>query len=143
MAIKTIDMQLMRYINLFGKVCKVSTTNCFVYNHVIVFAVPRTEVFRAIGKKGANMKKLGEILRKKIKVIEMPTGEDKQEQMEKFVTAVVEPIGFNKIEAKDGVVSISAGRQSKAALIGRGRAREEELGDIMKRFFHIQKLRIV
>ena len=74
MAGKTIDMQLMRYINLFRKVCHVSTTNCFVYNNVIIFAVPKMQVYRAIGRGGENMKKLGLILRKKIKIISSSAG---------------------------------------------------------------------
>ena len=129
---RTIDMQFMRYINLFRKISKISTTNCFVYNHTIIFAVPKRFVSIAIGKNGANMKKIGEILRKKIKVVEMP--EDK-EMVKKFVKEIVEPITFNKIELKNNVVMISAGRQSKAALIGRGRQREKELSEILHKYF--------
>ena len=138
----TIDMQLMRYINLFAKVSNVSTTHCFVYNNIIIFAVPYDKVYMAIGKNGGNMKRLGEILRKKIKVVELPRDES-QEQIENFVSHIVEPISFNKIEIYEGIVSISAGRQNKAALIGRNRAREQELEDILKKFFHVQKLKII
>ena len=52
------------------------------------------------------------------------------------------PIEFNKVEVKENSVTISAGRQSKAALIGRNRTREKELADVLKNFFHITKLRI-
>lgn len=139
MSSKTIDMQFMRYINLFRKVCGVSTTNCFVYNNVIIFAVPKKAVSVAIGKHGANMKRLGEILRKKIKVIDMP---DDEAGLPKFVEDVVEPTTFNKIEIREGGVVISAGRQSKAALIGRNRIREKELAAILRDSFKIQKVRI-
>ena len=78
----TINMQFIRYLNLFEKVCKVSTTSCFVYNNVIIFSVPKSVVSKAVGKSGANMKKLGGILRKRIKVIAAPKGD---ETIEKFV----------------------------------------------------------
>jgi len=137
---KTINMKFMMYINLFEKVCRVSTTNCFVYNNVIIFAIPKNKISGAIGKNGANMKKLGEILRKKIKVIEMP---ESQLGMRSFVENIIEPISFAKFGIKENVVTIGAGRQSKAALIGRGRLRQKELEDILIKSFGIKKLIIV
>ena len=62
-----IDMQLMRYINLFARTTRVQTTKVFVYNNQIIFAVPKATVSIAIGKGAVNVRKLNEILRKKIK----------------------------------------------------------------------------
>jgi len=137
----TIDMQLMRYINLFSRTTKVPTTKCFIYNNQIVFAVPKAKVSVAIGKGADNVKKLNGILRKKIKVVAMPAS-DNREGIGKFVEAVVAPVEFNKVEVKENSVTINAGRQSKAALIGRGRQRERELSEVLKNFFHITRLRI-
>ncbi|MCR4284840.1 MAG: KH domain-containing protein [archaeon] len=139
--VETIDMQLMRYINLFSKISGVSTTKCFVYNRQIIFAVPRSKVSRAIGPGAENIRKIRSVLGRKIRVIVMPEGESREE-IGKFVEAVINPIEFNKIEIKENSITINAGRQSKASLIGRNRAREKELSDIMKNFFHISKLRI-
>ncbi len=137
----TIDMQLMRYINLFSKVSKVSTTKCFVYNNQIIFAVPSSKVSLAIGKNAVNVKRLRDILRKKIKVVAMPDCEDR-DGIGKFVEDVVDPVEFNKVEVKENSLTITAGRQSKAALIGRGRQREKELAEVLKNFFGIIKFRI-
>lgn len=136
-----IDMQLMRYINLFERVSKVSTTKVFFYNNQIIYAVPKAKVSVAIGKNAVNIKKLNDILRKKIKIVEMPAIDDNK-AIGKFIEAVVAPIEFNKVEVKDTSVVIPAGRQSKASLIGRNRVREKELGDVLKNFFHIGKLKI-
>jgi len=136
-----IDMQLMRYINLFAKMTRVQTTKVFVYNNQIVFAVPRAKVSEAIGRGAVNVKRLNEILRKKIKVVAMPAVDD-DSGIGKFVEETVAPVEFNKIEVKENSVVVTAGRQSKAALIGRGRQREKELADVLKNFFHISKLRI-
>ncbi len=133
-------MQHMRYINLFRKTCHVSTTNCFVYNNTIVFAIPNPLVSKALGKNGENIRKLALVLRKKIKVISMPKN---NEGIKKFVENVVSPVTFTNLELKDGGIVISAGRQSKAALIGRNRLREKELQDILGRYFGIRKLRIM
>jgi NusA-like KH domain protein len=135
----TIDMKLMRYINLFGKISGVSTTNCFVYNNTIVFAVPKLLVSRAVGKDGANVRRIGEVFRRKIKVVP----EANEEKMEEFISGIVSPFNFNKVDVKEGTVTLNAGRQNKAALIGRNRIREKELEDILKSFFNIKKLIII
>ena len=134
-----IDMQSMRYINLFEKISRVSTTNCFLYNNTIVFAVPGREVSRAIVKGAANIKHMQEILGKKVKVIQ----ERDTNEIQKFIADLIDPITFNKVEIVDGTVAITAGRQSKAALIGRNRQREEELQEILKKFFNIDKIKIL
>jgi len=136
-----IDMQLMRYINLFARISKVATTNCFVYNNQIMFGVPREKVSQAIGKEAVNVRKLSEILRRKIKIVEMPERDD-DAGIGRFVASVIEPVEFNKIDVRENTVVISAGRIGKASLIGRNRAREKELADILKNYFRIGKLRI-
>jgi transcription antitermination factor NusA-like protein len=142
MAQQIIDMQFMRYMNLFEKISHVTTTTCFAYNNTIVFPVPGHLVMKAIGRNGENVKQLNVILRKRIKVIELPA-DDSLREMEKFVKALVEPIMFNKIELlPDNTLTISGNRQSNAALIGRDRTRERELEDILKKFFKISKLHI-
>lgn len=134
-------MQMMRHINLFARTTKVATTKVFTYNNQIVFAVPKAKVSLAIGKGACNIKKMSETLRKKIKVVTMPAVDD-EEGIKKFIADVVAPVEFIGVELKGGSAIVNAGRQSKAALIGRNRQREKELADVLKSFFSISKLRI-
>ena len=136
-----IDMQIMRYINLFAKTTKIQTTKVFVYNNQIVFAVPKDKVSFAIGRGAVNVKKMNEILRRKIKVVAMPAINSNKE-IDEFIKDVVAPIEFNGIETRENSIVVNAGCQSKAALIGRGRQREKELADALKNFFGITKFRI-
>jgi len=136
---RTIDMRSMRYINLFARICKVSTTNCFNYNNNLIFAVPRPLMTKAIGREGNNIKQIAEVLRKKIKVIAMPNDIS---GLRKFVEDIVDPVKFSGFELKDKTVTISAGMESKAVLIGRNRMREKELQDILSKTFDVEKLRI-
>jgi N utilization substance protein A len=138
---EVIDMQSMRYINLFEKVSGVSTTKVFIYNNQIIYAVPKSKVSVAIGKNAVNVKKLSDILRRKIKIITMPVS-DSNESISKFIEEVVSPVEFNKVDINDNSIVITAGRESKASLIGRNRIREKEMGDVLKNFFHVGKLRI-
>ena len=65
---------------------------------------------------------------KKIKVMEIG----------KFVENIVEPVEFTKVEVSNNSVVITAGRQSKAALIGRNRRRYEELKKIIQNTFGLE-----
>jgi transcription antitermination factor NusA-like protein len=136
---KTIEMQDMRYLNLFGRTTRVVTRFCFKYNETIIFCVPKSLVSRAIGEKGRNIRKINEILRKKIKVISIPLG---IQDAKKFIEAIVSPVTFKDLEIKEDEIIITAGSQSKAALIGRNRRRLLELQKISRDYFE-KDLRII
>lgn len=129
---KTIDMQDMRYLNLFGKITKVNTRFCFKYNEGIIFCVPRMMISKAVGEGGKNIKQMNSILRKRIKVIPRPRG---IQDARKFIEAIVSPVTFKDLEVKDDEMILTAGPQSKAALIGRNKRRLLEMQRIVKDFF--------
>jgi NusA-like KH domain protein len=130
--IKTIDMQVMRYINLFSKISKVSPKHCFMYNSMIVFVVPRAQVQRAIGQNSFNLKKVSEVIGKKIKVVATPTGLKDAEQ---FVSTIIAPAEIKNVEIDGEVLVINSAPQNKALLIGRNKRRYEEMKRIIKDYF--------
>lgn len=129
--VNTIDMQDMRYLNLFEKIMRVRTRFCFKYNEAIVFCVPRHLVHKAVGPEARNIKRMSQILRKKIKIVAVPKG---SKDTVAFVRAVISPTKFKGIEIKDNEVIISGG-SNKAALIGRNKRRLAEMQKIVKDFF--------
>lgn len=132
-------MKFIRYLNLFEKITKIRTQHCFVYNSIIIFVVPEKVMARAIGEQGKNIKKLSEILGKKVKVIAAPKG---KQDIEKFILAIVYPVRFNNLEMKEDKLIIVAGMQSKAALIGRNKTRLLEMQKILEDYFGVKKVRI-
>lgn len=96
--IKTLDMQHMRYINLFRKISGVSPKHCFFYNYGLIFVVPEVQLNRAMGTNGKNLKQMGEVIGKKIKVVLAPNG---VEDAEKFVSTIVYPIEIKGVEIQD------------------------------------------
>ena len=86
---KILDMQFIRYANLFGKITKIRTNHCFFYNNAIVFAVPRKLVARAIGPENSNLKRLNQALGKKVKIVAIPNG---REDIENFVSVITYPV---------------------------------------------------
>ncbi len=129
---QTIDMKCMRYLNLFERVTGVKTKNCLFYNNMIIIAVPPRFVSKAIGEKGKNIKKLVPILGKKIKVIALPNDIS---DAEKFISDIVSPTTFKSLEITEREIVITAGKENKAALIGRNKVRFEELRKIVKEYF--------
>jgi len=120
---KTLDMSFIRYLNLFEKITSVRCKNCFLYNSVLIFAVPQGAVSRAVGINGNNVKRLSEILGKRIKILPLPRD---MRDIFKFVAMIVQPIEIKKIEINGEEAVITSDNGNKAALIGRKKARLEE-----------------
>lgn len=129
----TIDMQSLRYLNLFGRITRVSTRFCFKYNEAIFFCVPKRFLSKAVGENGENVKKISGILRRKIKVIPKPSS---VADVNSFIQMIVSPVTFKKIEVSDKEIVLTAGSQSKAALIGRNKRRLLEMQKVIMDFFN-------
>ena len=130
--VNTIDMQGLRYLNLFSKITNVRTRYFFKYNEAIMFCVPKQFLSKALGKNGNNLRRIGEILKKRIRIIAMPSG---IEDVERFIKIIISPVEFKEIEIKGDELIITAGSANKAALIGRNKRRLNEMRSIINNFF--------
>jgi len=137
MVSKKLDLQAIQYINLFSKITGTRASNCFQYADHLIFEVPPFMLSKTIGANGINIKKLGAMIKRKIKVI--ATTQD----MEEFIKSLVYPVKFKNIAVQDEEMVIYAAPQSKAMLIGRGSSRLEEMKEILKNHFNIRKLRVL
>lgn len=126
-------MQFIRYINIFNKITKIEAKHCFKYNNQIIFLVAKSAVSKAIGKDAENVKKINKIIGKKIKIISLPSKDEKE--VVNFVEKLLNPIELNKVELKKEMLLIDASRINKATLIGRDRLKEKELSKIIKDIF--------
>jgi NusA-like KH domain protein len=143
---KTFDMQFIRYMNLFSRITRVSAKHSFLYNNMIVFVVMPSNVERAIGRDNENLKKISNILGKRIRVVAQPRG---IRDISGFLSVIVSPIKYQNLNIVDNetgekeVVISTQGRENKAMLIGRERIREKELKEIVEQYFGIKNLKIV
>ena len=122
-------MQLMRYINLLSKIAKVQTRKCFIYNNMIIFAVPAMLLSKTIGPKGKNVREIQQKLGKRVKIIREA---ENIWDAERFVEDIVEPVAFVSLEVREGEIIITAGTRNKAALLGRNKRRYIELSQIIE-----------
>jgi NusA-like KH domain protein len=128
----TISMQDMRHLNLFRRITGVSTRHVIRYNEMIIFCVPKNLVSKAIGPEAKNIKRISEILGKRIKVIPIPKG---IQHVKQFIQVIVSPVEFKDLEIKEDEIILTAGSRSKAALLGRNKRRLHEMQKIIKDFF--------
>src|SRR3989338_5505284 len=127
----TIDMQEMRYLNLFERIMGVRTRFCFKYNESIVFCVPKPLVQRSIGQGGRNIREMSEILDRRIKIVAQPMC---IWDAEYFIRSIVSPTTFKNFEIKGNEILITGG-DNKAMLIGRNKRRLFEMQKIVEDFF--------
>jgi transcription antitermination factor NusA-like protein len=130
--VNTLDMQDLRYLNLFEKVTGIRTHFCFEYNNTIIFCVPKELVSKALGPEVRNLRRISEIIKKRVKVIQAPKDSD---DIKKFIGFIVWPVTFKGLEVLPNEIILDAGSQSKAALIGRDKRRLIEMQKITKDFF--------
>ena len=131
--VSTINMQDMRYLNLFNKITRIQTRFCFMYNETLVFCVPKPKISQALGKSSENLKKISGIIKKRIRVVPIPRG---IEDARKFIELIISPATFKEMEITMDQIIITAGSvQNKATLLGRNKKRLEEMKRIVKDFF--------
>lgn len=130
--VNIIDMQDLRYLNLFNKVTRINTKYCFEYNNTIYFCVPGSLMRKAIGPEGRNIRRISETIRKRVKIVVVPRG---VEDAKKFIEAVVDPVQIKEISINENEIVLGGNVQTKAALIGRNKRRLLEMQEIIKDFF--------
>jgi len=88
---------------------------------------------KAVGENARNLKRMSEILGKRIRVIPVPRG---IQDAKPFIETIVNPVTFKDLEITDKEIILNAGgTQSKAALIGRDKRRLIEMQKIVNDYF--------
>ena len=135
--VKVLSMQFIRYANLFSKITRIRTNHCFEYNNAIVFAVPRKLVSRALGQDNENLRRLNQVIGRKVKIVAIPCG---REDIENFVSVITYPVRSKGIEIKYDNAVINASIHNKAALIGRNKVRLNEMQNVLGQYFGVKKV---
>ena len=133
--VNTINMQDMRHLNLFEKITRVRTRFCFPYNEMVVFCVPKSKLAMSLGSQGSNLRRISEIIKKRIRILPMPRGPIDARY---FIQSLISPATFKDMDVTDKEIIITAGGvQNKATLLGRNKKRLEEMKSIVKNFFNL------
>ena len=131
------DSDLMKLMTIFESMTGAKVKDC-IANEKLIFIMEENEMGKAIGKNGANIKRMENMLKKKIKLVEFSS------DVLQFVKNVIYPIEVSEIIQEDNVIKIHGKDTStKAMLIGRERHNINHLSDIVKRYFDIKEIKVV
>ena len=83
------DKEIIGYMNLFESITQTKVKDCHKSDDELTFILDSIYMSKAIGKKGSNVKKLSQLLRKTIKVVEF------NNDVIKFIENLISPVKGN------------------------------------------------
>jgi N utilization substance protein A len=130
--------KLMAYMTLFEKITRALLKDCIIdQNDNPVFIVQPTQISRAIGKGGSNVKRLSTMLNRKIKIVEF------NPEITQFVRNLFAPLEVKDVAEENGVVTVFGGdTKTRGMMIGRESSNLKVIEGIVKRYFKIEKLMV-
>jgi len=126
-----LDIKTIGYVNAFETLTKTTVKDCFLdKNDNLTFIVGFGDAGKAIGRAGSNIKRLSNMIKKKIRVLEF------NEDPTKFVANAIYPLKVQGIMVSDKIIIIKAeSMQDRAKLIGRDRKNLNALQELITKFF--------
>ncbi len=116
-------------INLFEKLTRSKVKDMYSHNDVLLFIVD--DGAKAIGKGGRNVKKISNLMKKKIKIIEFT------KDRVNFINSLIYPLEA-EIEDKGGFLEVKGDVKTKALLIGRDGKNLKFYNTILKKYFNVE-----
>ncbi|MBI2208126.1 NusA-like transcription termination signal-binding factor [Candidatus Woesearchaeota archaeon] len=131
------NSDVMKFMSLFESLTGAKLKDC-IANGSIMFIVQESEMGKAIGKKGSNIKRMENLLNKGVRLVEF------NGDVCKFVANLVYPSKADDIREEDGIVSIYVrDAKAKGIIIGRDRHRINMLNSVVKRYFDVEEVKVV
>ncbi|MFH1590648.1 MAG: NusA-like transcription termination signal-binding factor [archaeon] len=133
------DVNLMNYMSLFESVTRTRAKDCLVdRNKDLIFIVHEGQIGKAIGKGAVHIRRLTNLLKKKIRLIESASSP------EDFLRNIVAPLQIVSVENQDGVLVVKGpDMKTKGLLMGRNLQNLRETESIVQRFFDIRSVKVV
>ena len=131
------DIDLMRVMSLFESLTQAKLKDCIVGEKQLIFIVNENEIGKAIGMNGVNARKMENILKKKIKIVEFSP------DAAQFIQNFIYPVRARDIASREGIITIMSDAKSKGLLIGRESRNLNNLLSIAKRYFPVDEIKVV
>ena len=126
---------VMQYISIFESLTSAKVKDCIV-NEQILFIVNENDMGKAIGKQGSNVKRIENMMKKKIRLVEF------NNDIVQFVQNLIYPIKAKEIKEENGIVNVYCNDvKSKGMLIGRDRHNINFVNGVVKRYFGINEIK--
>ncbi len=136
----TLDGNALRYISVFEKVTRTQVKDCIVTPDKLVYIVVNGQIGAAIGKKGENVRRLHELLKRNLDIIEY------SDDPEKFVRNIFHNFRIRSVEiemrGRRIHATVSVESKDKGKIIGKDGRNLRLAKDILGRHTDIQSLSI-
>jgi len=129
-----IDKDTIQNINFFERITRAKVKACFNHN-ILTFIVNLGEAGKAVGKQGINVKKLANLTKKRIKIVEF------NPEPTIFIKNIIHPIKA-EIKLEDNLLELIADTKTKALLIGRNQQNLKDLKNIFNHYFKDIQIKI-
>lgn len=128
-----LDQEILGLMDLTGKLTQARIKDCFRDDETFYFVVEKGEIGKAIGKGGANVRKMAQMVRRKVRFVEYG------ETAAAFVRNFIYPVKAEEIRAGEGMVEIVGGdRKVNSMLIGRDGKNLKLINKAVRRFFDVE-----
>lgn len=136
------DQETLQKMRLFEDITRAKLKDFFddPVQGRLVFIVQEGNLWKALGKKSANVKRLEKSFGRKIKIVEY------SEDIVVFIKNMVQPLKVNDVKKEDdeGVYIIDGGDvQTRGLLIGRNAKNLRNLEENIRRFFDIKEIKVI
>ncbi len=133
------DTATIKTMSFFESATHAKLKDCFVdQNNMLVFVVEPAQYGLAVGRGGANVRKLEESLKRKIKIAEY------SDNIASFIESLIHPSGAKSIDVAGDMVAITPDSPaSRSHLIGRAGKNVRNFESIIRRYFQIKELKVV
>jgi len=132
------DLNLLGLMNAFEKITRAKLIDCFIDdNELLTFIVEKNNLRKAIGKNGTTVKKLEDLMKRKIKVVENSL------EMLKLIQNYIYPLRVDDIREENRIVIMkSQNTKTKGLLIGRQAKNLRNLEKVVKRYFEVEEIKV-
>ena len=130
------DADTMQYSAMFETLTQTRLKDCFKEEDSIVFVVMPGFMAQAIGKHGINIKKIGDAVKKNIKVIEF------NPDIQIFLYNLIRVEGIDIVQNDKQIIIKCPDVRTKGLVYGRDRERLKRVTEITKKYFPIESIRV-
>lgn len=128
---------LIKLMTFFESMTGAKVKDC-ISNDKLVFIVEENEMGKAIGRNGANIKRIESALKRRVKLVEFSS------DVLRFIRNMVNPVEVLDIKSEEGIITLyGKDTSARAMLIGRERQNINHLADIVKRYFDVKEIKVV
>ena len=131
------DMGTMQVMAHFEKMTGAKLKDCILREQQAIFVVEPGDIGKAIGPRGANVRRLEDALKKKVKMVEFA------HELGSFIKNLVYPIDVREVREQDGIVTlVPPDLKARGLLIGRNAQTLRAYEAVVQRFFPIKELKV-